>query len=36
MIKVKEIHLRFDQMKDDAQRFNHGAELEDALVKLQS
>jgi len=22
MIKVKEIHLRFDQMKDDAQRFN--------------
>ena len=21
--------MRFDQMKDDAQRFNHGAELED-------
>ena len=36
MIKIKEIHLRFDQMKDDAHRFNQGTELEDALLKIQA
>ena len=36
MIKIKEIHLRFDQMKDDATKFNKGAELEDALLKIQA
>jgi len=36
MIKIKEIHLRFDQMKEDATKFNKGTELEDALLKIQA
>jgi len=36
MIKIKEIHLRFDQMKDEANKFNKADDLEGALIKIQA
>lgn len=36
MIKNKEIHLRFDQLKEDAQKNKKGTELDDALLKINA